>query len=70
LFQKFNFPFVLLPHELEGSLGHATAVAAAAFASPPCPIVVSLDVGGGSFQVDVHSQAPSPPYMCMKKLHA
>ena len=53
--QHFKFPFVLVPHELEGSLGHATAAAAAAAAaaSPAdslSPVIVSLDVGGGSFQ--------------------
>jgi hypothetical protein len=53
----FNFPFVLLPHELEGSLGYATAVAAVSVAPPPRSIVVSLDVGGGSFQVDAQGES-------------
>jgi len=51
--QHFKFPFVLVPHELEGSLGYATAAAAAAAAGPAdslSPAIVSLDVGGGSFQ--------------------
>ncbi len=42
---------MLVPHELEGSLGHATAAAAAAGpAGSLSPAIVSLDVGGGSFQ--------------------
>ena len=45
---------MLVPHELEGSLGYATAAAAAAAAAGPAdslsPAIVSLDVGGGSFQ--------------------
>ncbi len=50
--QQFKFPFVLVPHELEGSLGHATAAAAAAAPADSLgPTIVSLDVGGGSFQV-------------------
>ncbi len=46
------FPFVVVPHEIEGSLGYATALAAA---SPSSQRIVSLDVGGGSFQVRAQS---------------
>ena len=60
--QLFKFPFLLVPHELEGALGHATAVAAS---GRPASQIASLDVGGGSFQVvtiyAVHDQQKFSP---------
>ena len=58
MMQLFKFPFVIVPHELEGSLGYVTAAAAVSSSSSQ---IVSLDVGGGSFQVDALS---APPRTC------
>lgn len=64
LLQHFKFPFLLVPHELEGALGHATAVAAS---GRPASQIASLDVGGGSFQViavyAVHDQQNFEPHI-------
>jgi hypothetical protein len=64
LLQLFKFPFLLVPHELEGALGHATAVAAS---GRPASQIASLDVGGGSFQVvaicAVHGQQTFAPHI-------
>ena len=57
--QEFNFPFVLVPHKLEGSLGYATAVAASSVSAHPRHATVSLDVGGGSFQVELQGRRPA-----------
>ena len=64
LLQLFKFPFLLVPHGLEGALGHATAVAAS---GRPASQIASLDVGGGSFQVvtiyAVHDQQKFSPHI-------
>ena len=62
MLQLFKFPFVIVPHELEGSLGYVTAAAAVSSSSSQ---IVSLDVGGGSFQVDALS---APPRTCRATL--